>query len=329
MDTPVLSICIPTFNRASYLEDCLKSLEESWIPGVEIVVSDNASDDNTEEVLKYYSNKLPMRCQRQPKNVGFDRNCAAVVELARGAYCWILGSDDCIASGALSKVMVQLLHYNPDIFHLGYIQADLAMQPMSSVLPPSSSIPPSSSPEEIAKYIASLKNISLAFAFISCFIFRRERWIAQLDRLPGWLDSHYVHTYMLHAMLAAKASVLPSNDCLVIARGGNPNEWNSKPGKLMSLDAMTVMRIYREVYGEAIYLKALGDVYRRSYPLKFLVYVAAYDGLSYLRPCQSSLEELGYPSMLIRSLIFIEWLGVMPAVTSLIVLRRRILNFFK
>lgn len=326
MSTPLLSICIPTYNREVYLKDCLESLKSSWIPDVEIVVSDNASTDGTITMLEGYAHQLPLRWQRQPTNLGADRNFVAVVSMARGRYCWLLGSDDCITEGALAQIMARLRQHDPDIFHFGYVQADLALLPLARSAPPTSATPIAMSSIEVPKYLGALPNVSLMFAFISSFIFRRESWLAQQDLLPGWLDSHYVHTFVLHTMLAAGARVLSSDECLVIARGGNPNEFNSSVGKMLCLDATTLQRIHREIYGDAPHLAALGRVFRRSYTIRSLVSIAAHGGMPQLLACSSALATLGHSQFLIQLLRWAEWLGLMPVLARLIDMRRHSLN---
>lgn len=329
MSVPLLSICIPTFNREVYLRECLKSLKRSWVFDVEVVVSDNASTDGTLTVLEDYAHELPLRWQQQPTNLGFDRNCASVVSMARGRYCWLLGSDDCISIGALEQIMSLLRQHHPDIFHFGYVQADLALLPLSRSMPPASATPIVMTAIEVPKYLSALQNVSLAFAFISCFIFRREKWITHLYRLPAWLDSHYVHAYMLHAMLAAGARVFSSDECFVIARGGNANEWNVKPASFLRLDATTLLRIHREIYSDALHLEAFGKIFRRSYTTSYIVRIAAHGGLSQLLLCRTEIVALGHSLRLIQFLQLIDWLRLMPALAGLIALRRYFLNNFR
>ena len=329
MSIPLLSICIPTFNREVYLKDCLESLKRSWVFEVEIIVSDNASTDGTLTVLEDYARQLPLRWQQHPTNLGFDRNCASVVSMARGRYCWLLGSDDCISAGALEQIMGQLRQHEPDIFHFGYVQADLALLPLSRSMPPAFATPIAMTSIEVPKYLSALPNVSLAFAFISCFIFRREQWLTHLYRLPEWLDSHYVHAYMLHSMLAAGARVLCSSECFVIARGGNANEWNVKPANFLRLDAATLLRIHREIYSDAPHLKALGLIFRRSYTTNYIVSIAAHGGLSQLLLCRKELVALGHSLHLIRFLQLVERLRLMPILAGLIALRRYFLNNFR
>lgn len=54
---PLLSICIPTFNRCDILNDTLKSIinDEAFDDDIEIVISDNFSSDSTEYVCKKYT----------------------------------------------------------------------------------------------------------------------------------------------------------------------------------------------------------------------------------------------------------------------------------
>jgi abequosyltransferase len=327
MSIPLLSICIPTFNREVFLKDCIKSLKSSWSSDIEIVVSDNASTDGTIAMLEDYARQLPLRWQQHPTNLGFDHNCAAVVSMARGRYCWLLGSDDCITEGALAQIMVQLRQHDPDVFHFGYIQADLALRPMSRSAPPALATPITMNAIELPKYLSALPNVSLLFAFISCFIFRRQSWIDQEDRLPGWLDSYYVHTFMLHCMLAAGATVLSTDKCFVIARGGNPNEFNSTVGKFLCLDATTLQRINREIYSDAPQnLAALGCVFRRSHKTRSLIFIVSNGGAPQILLCRSTLVALGHSKLLIQLLLGTERLGMMPVIARLIELRRSILN---
>jgi hypothetical protein len=198
---------------------------------------------------------------------------------------------------------------------------------MSHSAPPASANPIAMNAIELPKYLSALQNVSLLFAFISSFIFKRQRWIDQQDRILGWLDSHYVHTFMLHAMLGAGATVLPSDECFVIARGGNPNEFNSTVGKFIFLDATTLKRLHRDVYRSSPqYLAALGAVFRKSYRARSLVSIAANGGMLQLLACRSELVALGHSKLLIRLLLWAERLGVMPAIAHLIELRRNALN---
>jgi glycosyltransferase involved in cell wall biosynthesis len=113
---PLLSICIPTWNRAKFLKKSLERLisQLTIIPpqSVEIYVSDNASDDNTEIVVKEFANLgLPITYSRNEKNIGAAANFLKCMNWASGKYLLLLGDDDFFANGAL-KIIVDTLQEN-------------------------------------------------------------------------------------------------------------------------------------------------------------------------------------------------------------------------
>ena len=111
MNRPLLSICIPTYNRAPYLRVCLEHIvrqfsNENVRDRVEIVVSDNCSPDDTEIIGREYErNYSNIRYFRNEENKGFDLNVVNVVEKARGVYCWYMGDDDIIRNGELESIV--------------------------------------------------------------------------------------------------------------------------------------------------------------------------------------------------------------------------------
>ncbi len=115
---PLLSICIPTYNRAELLRSALYSVvrQAAALDGqVEVVVSDNCSPDHTPEVLAWAQTLGPLRSHRNAENIGAARNYFQLVqEMAQGEYCWILGDDDLVRAGAVAEV-VSALASHPDI----------------------------------------------------------------------------------------------------------------------------------------------------------------------------------------------------------------------
>ena len=87
MTKPLLSICIPTYNRAEYLEKSLESLvSQPEFAQIEVVISDNASTDNTEEVCRSYQKKYPNIVYfRNEENI-HDRNFPTALMRANGIY---------------------------------------------------------------------------------------------------------------------------------------------------------------------------------------------------------------------------------------------------
>src|SRR5262245_13625591 len=106
MTRPLLTIAIPTWNRASYLEQNLAQLGAEMrgvAPGeVELLISDNHSTDSTPKVVENAQRAgLAIRYVRNAENLGWGRNFAQCFELASGTYLLLLGDDDLLCDGAL------------------------------------------------------------------------------------------------------------------------------------------------------------------------------------------------------------------------------------
>jgi len=110
---PILTIAIPTFTRAAYLELNLQRLVEECAalqPGlVEVLVSDNHSTDETPDVVaRAIAAGLPVRYIRNDADIGSDANIAQCFNEARGHYVQIMGDDDLYVTGKLSYLLDQL-----------------------------------------------------------------------------------------------------------------------------------------------------------------------------------------------------------------------------
>lgn len=103
----VLSICIPTYNRAKFLDENLSRLkrEISDLP-IELLVSDNCSLDETESIVtNYISQGLVCNYYKNEENIGADRNFVNCFQKAKGKYIWLLGDDDYIEPNALKPLV--------------------------------------------------------------------------------------------------------------------------------------------------------------------------------------------------------------------------------
>lgn len=319
---PLLSICIPTYNREGFLRECLASIQaEGLYDQFEIVVSDNASTDQTLNVLEEFRHRLPLRWTVQDSNIGPDRNFDAVVAFAEGEYCWLLGSDDVAEPDAVARLLKALRRYQTDILHFGYVQTDIALKRLHRVHPPEGPI--AATPAALADYLGSLPNMSLLFAFISSFAFRRSVWMDRRQRVLGWVGTYYIHMLTMHSALADGATLAASADCLVLARGGNPNEFNTVPGKFVALDACAVARLMGDIHGdETHFWQALGRTFRRSYPSKALIHIAANGGLHYVLEVHTTLVRLGYTPALFGTLRLLGRFNLLGAVKLALDLRR-------
>jgi glycosyltransferase involved in cell wall biosynthesis len=106
----LLTIAIPTYNRATYLGETLDrilvQLPKDSSDQVEILVADNASTDGTETVChrRAQDNHGIVRYLRHAENQGFDRNLDSLFVAARGEYLLLIGDDDYPLPGAIDRI---------------------------------------------------------------------------------------------------------------------------------------------------------------------------------------------------------------------------------
>jgi glycosyl transferase family 2 len=90
---PQVSVCIPTYNYARFLAGAIESVLEQEFDDFELVVVDNASEDDTPSVVARYSDPR-LRAYRNEHNVGLFGNFARALELATGELVKFLAADD-------------------------------------------------------------------------------------------------------------------------------------------------------------------------------------------------------------------------------------------
>ncbi len=107
MGAPLVSVCIPAYNAASTIERTIASVVAQGVSDVEIVVSDNASVDDTVAIAERSGHPF-VRVIRQPRNLGMVRNYEAVLAASRGTYVKLLCADDTLYPGGLAREVAAL-----------------------------------------------------------------------------------------------------------------------------------------------------------------------------------------------------------------------------
>lgn len=128
---PLLTIAIPTYNRCTYLERSLYYLKDQVNEAsdrVEIIISDNCSNDATSEIVnKYKKQGIAISYIKNETNIGVDRNIVQCYKQAKGKFVWIMGDDDYLIPGVLYQI-INLLEKNAAI-GVCYINSKWLMRP--------------------------------------------------------------------------------------------------------------------------------------------------------------------------------------------------------
>lgn len=247
-----LSICIPTYNRGPLLGELLDSIlaQDGHNCEVEVIVSDNASTDETAAVIDAYRNRLTSLiyyCADQ--NMGADRNFLKAVELASGDFCWLMGSDDKLEPGALAHV-AQAIRQDPDLAGMsvaaqGY-HADL-VRPMFI-------------PDPIAlgfkddTVLVGRDRIATAIGpslgYLSSIVVQRALWNAVVARCPvdNYLNS-YVHIYVILRALDNGSRWLCIPRRLVGWRSGNDSFLRLGQFNRLRIDVVGYDQVFGDVFG--------------------------------------------------------------------------------
>ena len=119
-DWPLVTIAIPTFNRAKSLKRAVESALAQDYPSIEIIISDNASTDATEKYCRGLEGKdRRIRYFRQLRNVGITENFRATLRYACGEFFMWLADDDWIELGYVSCGVKRLLHCSNTVLSCG------------------------------------------------------------------------------------------------------------------------------------------------------------------------------------------------------------------
>ena len=131
-EKPLLSICIPIYNRLSYLERMLERFyeeKELFDSKIELFISDNCSEDDLQSCCNRFSEMgLRLNYHRNDTNLGMDGNFINCFKYANGKYCWVLGSDDIPVHGLLGRLIKFLDEGDYGLVHLSMKQRDSSMQ---------------------------------------------------------------------------------------------------------------------------------------------------------------------------------------------------------
>jgi abequosyltransferase len=195
-----LSICIPTYNRASFLKFAVSTIGTQLTDGVEIVISDNASSDDTQAVVGELTRRWPaIRYVRQDQNVGLDRNLLYLVEQARGEYCWFVGDDDGLCNGAVSAMLGHLSD-GCDVYVCGTARHSREMVYIEDYF----SLNGDGRTFELSDRLQLLDFLKSGrwptFGFISALCFKREKWLSVPDK-NALVGTAYNHVYVLFSMV--------------------------------------------------------------------------------------------------------------------------------
>jgi tetratricopeptide (TPR) repeat protein len=258
--TPLLCICVPTYNRAGDLGRLLECLDRE-IGGrddVVVQVSDNASPDGTAALLADAATTRPwLKAFRQEENVGAVRNLQWLIEHAPAAeYLWLFGDDDLIAPGALASIVETLEAERPAWLFLPHQWIDEALNVVGG----------SPAPGELQQF-AGAGELFRAYdhwlTFLSASILRADA-LREAGRAVQSENAYIPMLWYFRAGLEGPCSVAPHSWVL----GGQEISWRDQQHVFLTLHftALYDDGLHAGVSAEE-FGAALDGLYRRDYDL--------------------------------------------------------------
>ena len=172
-EKPLLTIAVPTYNRAWCLKDLLSALVDQIKdePRVELIISDNGSTDETPSMIRdFVSQGLRARYIRNTENIGPDANFVQCFEQARGKYVWLFSDDDIIIPGALAKILAYCERAEYDLIWVSAYSFGGIYKPRSAEARDEA--------VEISDPNEYVKRVHVFFTFISSNIINKDRVLA-------------------------------------------------------------------------------------------------------------------------------------------------------
>ncbi len=245
----LLHICVPTFNRSSFVikqyERLIEEIQTSKLEDqVFVTISDNGSSDNTWKLLSELSLPGYVNLKKSPANVGFANHVINLFKQSTGEYTYILSDDDYLEHGALKKMVSKIKKYHPDLLYINCRPAAISMTettdgsklcvtPQTSLLLPGlqySAVFLNSGSFLNELYKLGLFNVRILLAQVSCCVYRtsvmkKNEEEFSLNTKFSLERNAYPHTYLVWSHLPAGAVVLAKDICLFVAT--NNRTWNS------------------------------------------------------------------------------------------------------
>ena len=321
-----LSICIPTYNRAHYLVNCLNSIVIAKLYSnlkFQVCISDNGSTDNTEQVVKEAKLLIDIKYHKYKKNFGIPINFLKVVSMADGNFVWLIGDDDLLLPYAI-KELYKLINNHSDVdffyinsFHLHTEFLKSFPAPFDTKNLPKNMTPFSKFKMSGEMPFFKLIDPKISFDFLGGMflsVFRKKNWTLNVDilnknaLLDDCIFSHFDNTFP-HVKIFAKAfanskayfNAKPLNVCLTGAR-----EWSPIYPCIRSVRLVEALKEYRNnglSFWQYIYCK--NYALNSSIPDLVKMYSnKKISGYNYINPLSILLDYCCYPNFYMSPVYF-------------------------
>lgn len=223
MPSPLLSICIPTYNFGEFIGVTLKSIVTQLPNGVEISILDGGSTDGTAAVVRELQGHYPqIRYHKFEARGGIDRDMARCVDLARGEFCWLFSADDVMKPGAIQRVLRAIASAR-DVYLCKHTLCDIDMNVLGEtgvlgVLREETF--DLSDGKSRLRYCELAQSSEAFFSFMGGLIVKRAKWNS-VPLNEAFVGSCWAHVARMFDLIRTGLSVTYIPETLLHRRGDN------------------------------------------------------------------------------------------------------------
>ena len=215
-----LTIAIPTYNRCRYLLETLDSIVCQLNEEVEVIISDNASSDNTEEVVQEYIKKYNIKYYKNEKNEGMDYNFLNCIDKAKGEYVHLMSDDDIMLKHAIDRILEYIDLYQPDYIHLNSIS-------FWDKIENSNLINRINLEEDLVSIDKDIymEKLGVYITYLSSTIIKKENF-KKIYKPEKYIGTYFLHSHILLEILKGEGKVVITKEPYIGARMHNSGGFN-------------------------------------------------------------------------------------------------------
>jgi len=204
---PFFSICIPQYNRTSFLKEALRTIKAQNFPDFEVCIADDRSTDGrSHEIVEYLQESgLSFAYKQNSENLRYDGNLRTAIGLASGVYCLLMGNDDALAGPNVLARLRELLVQHPKVGLLVPNFADFGGGRVTRRVRHTGVVG-----QGVEVATSRFRNLS----FVSGLILRNDR--AQAHATDKWDGSEMYQMYLGSRIIAEGYELLELDEALVL-----------------------------------------------------------------------------------------------------------------
>ncbi len=166
---PFISLIIPVYNKGKYIDQCIRSILEQTFTDFEVIIIDDGSTDNCEEIIKRYTDRRIHLYSQTNQGVSVARNNG--IRVSRGEYLIFIDADDYIENDFLEVLFHKYQAYpDVDVFIYGLTSCDEQGNKLHRVTPDLEGYHPW---EEFCRTFMQEQGNKGIYGFVPCKMLRR------------------------------------------------------------------------------------------------------------------------------------------------------------